>query len=332
MPRMTGSNHGVDTQPASREERATAIEWPTLALAAVIYGGWIAMTWWHDLVPMWLLIPVGAWLVAWHSSLQHELLHGHPTASARINHALGFPPLSLWLSYGRFRASHLRHHRDEHLTDPLDDPESAYVEPGRWQNLNPLCRALIRAQTTLLGRLVLGPAWIAGNFLLAELRGIAAGDRARMRTMIGHLCGIMLVALWVKTACDMSLWFYLLAIVYPGTSLLLIRSFAEHRAADQVGERTAIVENAWLLGPLFLFNNLHAAHHERPKLPWYRLPRWYRANRDRLVAQNCGQVYNGYGEVFRRFLVSPHHAPAHPSRAACLSPAIEPSLLASLGS
>jgi fatty acid desaturase len=149
--------------------------------------------------------------------------------------------------------------------------------------------------------------------------------------MIGHLCGVALVALWVKTCCGMSLWFYLLAIVYPGTSLLLIRSFAEHRAADRVGERTAVVENAWLLGPLFLFNNLHAAHHQYPKLAWYRLPRWYRANRDRLVAQNGGLVYDGYGEIFRRFLISPHDAPAHPSRAASLPPDPEPALLASLG-
>ena len=35
--------------------------------------------------------------------------------------------------------------------------------------------------------------------------------------------------------------------------------------AERVAERTAIVENAPVLGVLFLFNNLHAAHHAEPQ-------------------------------------------------------------------
>ena len=31
-------------------------------------------------------------LGAWHLSLQHELLHGHPTRSAFVNKLLGYPP------------------------------------------------------------------------------------------------------------------------------------------------------------------------------------------------------------------------------------------------
>ena len=49
----------------------------------------------------------------------------------------------------------------------------------------------------------------------------------------------------------------------------MVRSFAEHRAVPEAERRTAIVENASILGPLFLFNNLHAAHHLRHRLPWY---------------------------------------------------------------
>ena len=149
------------------------------------------------------------------------------------------------------------------------------------------------AHTTLAGRLVLGPAWNIGRYLRAELRALRTGDRERWLIWRDTLWPCRLL-LWVGVVCRMNVLLYL-AIVYAGTSVLLLRSFAEHRASRGVFERTAIVENAWLFGPLFLFNNLHAAHHERPLMPWYELPGWYRANRARLVAENGGLVYNGYG-------------------------------------
>jgi fatty acid desaturase len=110
----------------------------------------------------------------------------------------------------------------------------------------------------------------------------------------------------------MDIAYYLVTIVYPGTAILLIRSFAEHRASFGVTERTAIVENSWLLGPLFLFNNLHSAHHTVPGLPWYELPGWYKANRDHLIRENGGLVYNSYFDVARRYLWKPHDKVEHP--------------------
>ena len=123
-----------------------------------------------------------------------------------------------------------------------------------------------------------------------------------------------MVLVWVTGVCGIDPLFYLLCIVYPSASILLLRSFAEHRAENGVFERTAIVENAPIFGFLFLFNNLHAAHHERPLIPWYELPGWYKQNRDRLRAENGGLVYDGYADVARRFLLVPHHVPVHPLR------------------
>jgi len=74
----------------------------------------------------------------------------------------------------------------------------------------------------------------------------------------------------------------------------------------------AIVENALILGPLFLFNNLHAAHHLRHRLPWYRLPKFYRLNRAALIERNGGLVYQGYFDVARRYLLRRHDSPVHP--------------------
>ena len=84
-----------------------SIEWPTVALAIFIHAGWLALTFLHAFLPIWLLVPMGAWLIAWHSSLQHELVHGHPAGSQRVNRAMGSVPLSLWLPYDVYRTSHL---------------------------------------------------------------------------------------------------------------------------------------------------------------------------------------------------------------------------------
>jgi fatty acid desaturase len=93
-----------------------------------------------------------------------------------------------------------------------------------------------------------------------------------------------------------------------------VRSFAEHRAESMVERRTAIVERSWLLGPLFLFNNLHVAHHMRPAMPWYKLPHWYAANRAALIGRNGGLLYVTYFDVLRRYFLHPHDQTLHPAQ------------------
>lgn len=296
----------------TRARRGRSAEWPTLALAAVIYGGWIAVTLFNDRLPWWLVAALGAWLVAWHSSLQHEILHGHPTRSRTFNTALGYPPLALWIPYERYRATHLKHHHDERLTDPLDDPESRYWRPEDWARLAPWQQRLVRAQATLAGRLTIGPFWAIATFCRDEWAQIRAGDRRLARTWVWHLMGVSAVVVWLEAVCGMSILFYAAAIVVPGTALMLIRSFAEHRANREVEHRTAIVESASPLALLFLYNNLHAVHHARPDIPWYRLPRYYQENREQFVRGNGGLVYGGYRDVVRRFGLRPHDAPIHP--------------------
>jgi fatty acid desaturase len=80
-----------------------------------------------------------------------------------------------------------------------------------------------------------------------------------------------------------------------------------------VRERVATVEDSWFLGPLFLFNNLHSLHHESPAIPWYSLPRRYRLERERLLADNGGLVYRTYFEVAWRYLFRAHDEIEHPT-------------------
>src|SRR3546814_16676388 len=105
--------------------------------------------------------------------------------------------------------------------------------------------------------------------------------------------------LWVIAVCGPPLWQYLLLFVYPGIALSLVRSFPEHQARPEVSERSVIVESGPLMSLLFLNNNLHLVHHDKPGLPWYRIPAFYRQRRDLFLASNGGYHFKGYREVFR---------------------------------
>jgi fatty acid desaturase len=288
------------------------VEWPTVLLAFVIYGLWLLATYFYRDLPWWGLTAIGAWIIAWQLNLQHETIHSHPTRKRRINDAIGCWPLSLWLPYSIYRSTHLAHHRDANLTDPFEDPESYYWAETGWRGLGPLGRAFAHARTTFLGRIIFGPAFLIGRFIADLVRDAWRGKR-RSRAILGrHLLLCAPVLIWVIAVCGMPLWVYLACFVYPGASLAMVRSFAEHRAAPEEERRTAIVENAWILGPLFLFNNLHAAHHLRSRVPWYQIPRFYRLNRTALIERNGGLVYQGYFDVMRRYLLKPHDSPIHP--------------------
>ncbi|MBD8554040.1 fatty acid desaturase [Rhizobium sp. CFBP 8762] len=290
------------------------IEWPTVFLAVFIYGGFLSVTFWWAALPLPLVVALGGWLVAWQGSLQHEVIHNHPTRIQSLNDAIGFAPLSLWLPYRIYRDSHLIHHHDEHLTDPIEDPESSYVTLAAWEKLGLIGRTLANWNMTLLGRLTIGPAVMILSFLVSEYHLIRHGEPGQLKKWLWHLAGVAVVLVWVLLICDMPLWLYIFGFVYLGASLTRLRSFAEHKYSESHEERTAIVENSRVLGLLYLHNNLHVLHHLRPGISWYNLPMVYRSHRDDLVARNGGLVYNGYSDVIRRFLVKPHDQPVHPTQ------------------
>ena len=298
---------------AARHARRVSVEVPTLAVALVVYGAWVAVTLAYGRWPLIIVGPLAAVLITLHGSLQHEVVHGHPTRWRGVNRLLAIVPLSLYLPFERYRRSHLIHHNDERLTDPLDDPESYYWTPEDWARLSPLTRLIVRLQQTLAGRVTIGALWAIGRFWHQEWRAILRNEDGVRAVWLEHLLWCIPVILWVKVVCGIPLSLYFFAMAVPGTSITLIRSFAEHRARPRVQERIAIVEDSWILGPLFLFNNLHALHHEVPSVAWYRLPGRYRVERARLIAENGGLVYRTYFEVARRYLFRAHDRPQHPS-------------------
>jgi fatty acid desaturase len=295
-----------------RRRDALRVEWPTVAVALAIYGGFGLLTWFHAALPWWVELPLGAYLIAWHASLQHEVVHGHPTTRGWLNRLLVFPSLWLWLPYEIYRETHLRHHRDRHLTDPVEDPESYYVTPGRWAASGGLARRMLWLRNTLLGRLAIGPLLCLAGFFRREALRLWAGDRRRQRIWAVHALSVALVLAWVTGAAGMPALHFLLVYVYPGIALAHLRSFLEHRAHPEVAARTAVVEAGPVLSLLFLNNNLHSVHHDRPRLAWYRIPAVWRAERAAILAANRGYHFPSYLAILRRWALSPKEPPVHP--------------------
>jgi fatty acid desaturase len=283
-------------------ERNASIEWPTIGLTLLVYAVLGSLVWLHATLPWWLILPVGAYFAALHSSLQHETLHGHPTRNRILNEALIFLTPTMWLPYQRYKETHLQHHNNQFLTDPAIDPESYYLLPDHWAKTGGLKRLLYGVNHTLGGRMLIGPAVSTIRFWSAELTDMAGGDWNKIRgwaVFVVSCACVLAYVIW----CGMPLWKYLLLIAYPGVSLALVRSYCEHQAAEDVNHRTIIVECSPFWSLLFLNNNLHVPHHEKPSLAWYKLPAYYRAEREQLIKQNNGYLMS-YAEMFRRYFLN----------------------------
>ena len=136
-------------------------------------------------------------LLAWHGSLQHEAVHGQLAPWRWLNDAIALPPLGLWLPFPIYRATHRAHHDFAILTEPWRDPKSFYVDQATWRRLRRPVRAVLWVHNTMLGRLLLGPALVIGQFYWAELRALQRGDRRNLGIWAWHLPLATLVLLWV---------------------------------------------------------------------------------------------------------------------------------------
>lgn len=286
------------------------VEWPTWLALAGCYALWGLALANHAALGWWFAVP-GAMLVAFHSSLQHEVLHGHPTRSSLVNEALVFPALGLAFPYRRFRDLHMRHHNDDRLTDPYDDPESFYLAEGDWSHAGGIMRWLRAFNATFAGRMLIGPALAIWGFWRADARAMLAGDRAIRGAWLRHAAGVapVLALVW---AAGMELWVYALIAAYPGVSLIMVRSFIEHRAAEHATQRTAIVDAGWFWRLLFLNNNFHWVHHRYPSVAWYLIPERWRAERDAVLEGNGRYYLPGYAAVAWRWLFRGREPVIHP--------------------
>lgn len=286
---------------------------PTWGIFGLVYGGWGLSTWFYHALPWWLVLPLGGYFVCLHGSLQHEAVHGRPTGLRLLDAAIVFPSLWLWLPFSHYRESHIIHHRNDYLTSPTADPESNYLMPDQWARMGEGERLFQRALRTLAGRLVLVPPVAVWRVLAHDTPLVFKGDRRMLGHWLPQIPAVALVLWWVIGVCAIPFWAYVLLFAYPGLSLTVLRSFTEHRPAEAVGERTAVVEAGLFMRILFVGNNYHAVHHEDPRVPWYDWRPIYARDRELILARNGGYVFRGgYLEIARRYLFTVRDGPAHP--------------------
>ncbi|NOR62410.1 MAG: fatty acid desaturase [Rhodobacteraceae bacterium] len=286
-------------------------EWPTLGLLALCYAVIALLTAFGSTLPLWLSLPILALALALHSSLQHEVLHGHPFRNARLNEALIFIPVGLFLPYRRFRDTHIAHHNDSRLTDPYDDPETNYLDPEIWHSLGPVLRSILLFNNTLLGRILIGPMVGMVSFYKDDLAEMLKGNKQVIAPYLLHFVGLAPLVWWLATASTLPIWAYVLA-AYTGLGLLKIRTYLEHRAHENIPARTVLIEDRGPLSILFLNNNFHIVHHEFPKLPWYLIPKLYEANKEAFRQKNEGYSYKNYREVFSKYFFHRKDDVPHP--------------------
>lgn len=283
--------------------------WPTLLVAIVIYLSYGLLTWFYHELPGWLIFIIGGYLIAWHGSLQHEVVHGHPTKSRWFNEALIFLSLWLWLPFRSYRRSHLLHHRNQYLTDPEQDPESFYVTWQTWKTLAIPIRGYLWVYNTALGRLLLSPFGFIIGFWSTEIKHLWRRDKHHIHAFLWHIPACALVLIWVLGICQIPFIEYFFLFIYPGLSLTSLRSFLEHQARPESAQRSVIVEAGPVMSLLYLNNNLHALHHAEPATPWYHLRTLWRERRDNILTLNNDYYYRDYSEVIRRHGFTPKEPP-----------------------
>ena len=288
------------------------IEWPTIGMIVICYGTWLLAG-----LYIWPEYPIVALLVmavtaALHSSLQHEVLHGHPTNKAWLNELfVGVLPLAPAYPFRRFKALHLRHHNDEHLTDPYDDPESYYLDGRKWHEISGVLRLILSINNTMIGRVIIGPALMVWGFVGSELKLAMKGDGKVLNAWALHLPALVFLFAILHYGFGIPFWLYLFTSAYLGMSIISVRTYCEHQAAANINHRTVIVEHS-PLSWLFLNNNLHLVHHKAPGLAWYKLPALMRERRAEWVSLNDGYVFGGYLAVFKHFAFKAKEPVVHP--------------------
>lgn len=290
------------------------IELPTLSLIILNYAVWLVLVMFGHAIPVILWILLFALNSTLFLSLTHEVIHGHPTRNVRANRLLVLFPLGWVFPYERFRDTHIQHHETDELTDPFDDPESWYYPKLAYEKMNAMVRLLLTFNNTLLGRMLVGPVISVSKFYVSETVQLITNKNMRwylMRIWTVHFMLVTVLLVFIKSYSQVPLWSYFIAS-YLGLSLLMIRTYLEHQASEGHAERTVIIERCCPLAFLFLYNNLHAVHHEKPGIPWYELPHYYAKHSDQLKQSNNHYIYASYGEIFRKYFLTPKEAIPHP--------------------
>ena len=296
-----------DDSPSSALLRERA-EWRTLLVVFAVYGLTVLTVVRYEVLTPWLAIPMLAVLGAWHLSMQHEVLHGHPFKNQFLNDAIGGIPVTLWIPYLAFKKDHHEHHLSD-LTNPALDNESYYVSQEQWDKAGRIRRAAWTANRTILFRMFVWTIVSTITYVLSVLKRAMRNEKSDRLAVALHIIGVAFVVYLVSLS-SMPLWQFALGTLYGGRILNAIRPFPEHKYQSGVETRTAMIMAGRFMSLLMLNNNLHVAHHDEPGVPWYRYDKLMQRVNAVERARAAGVLYEGgYAEVFRRFSFTPVDSP-----------------------
>jgi fatty acid desaturase len=262
----------------------------------------------YDVLTPWLAVPMLAVLGAWHLSMQHEVLHGHPFKNQFLNDVLGGVPVTLWIPYLAFKKDHHEHHLSD-LTNPALDNESYYVSQEQWDKAGRIRRAAWTANRTILFRMFVWTIVSTITYVLTVLKRAVRNEKSDRLAVALHVVGVAFVVYLVSLS-SMPLWQFALGTLYGGRILNAIRPFPEHKYQSGVETRTAMIMAGRFMSLLMLNNNLHVAHHDEPGVPWYRYDKLMQRVNAVQRARDAGVLYEGgYAEIFRRFSFTPVDSP-----------------------
>jgi len=285
------------------------IELPTVGLIAGNYLLWVIALLTGETMPITSAILMCLVLVL-QSSIVHELIHGHPTNSNSLNLCLGILPITLWYPIHLFKETHLKHHKNTHITIPDIDPESYFCRAGCWQAKSNIGRLFALINMTLFGRLLFSvPNTLIEVFKRAVI-DLSEGTKVQRLYWTLHFFLMILLLIVIIKLDSMPLITYIVCATIAH-SIISIRAFFEHRPAINPMHRNVIVKSNWFFQLLFLNNNFHAVHHRYPTLPWYRLSTLYNETKDEVLEKNQGFYFSGYSK-WLTFLFRPVHGPIHP--------------------
>jgi fatty acid desaturase len=283
-------------------------EWRTLAVVIAVYGLTVLTVLRYDVLTPWLAVPMLAVLGAWHLSMQHEVLHGHPFKNQFINDAIGGIPVTLWIPYLAFKKDHHEHHLSD-LTNPALDNESYYVSQEQWDKAGRIRHAAWTANRTILFRMFVWTIVSTITYVMSVLKRAVRGEKGDRLAVTLHVVGVVFVVYLVSLS-SMPLWQFALGTTYGGRILNAIRPFPEHKYQSGVETRTAMIMAGRFMSLLMLNNNLHVAHHDEPGVPWYRYDKLMQRVNAVQRARDAGVLYEGgYAEIFRRFSFTPVDSP-----------------------
>lgn len=277
---------------------------PTWVVILCVYSCWFTLTVYWNETDFFIRTILMTYTLAWFSSLVHELIHTHPTKNPIVNEALGFLPFNMWIPYRIYKKTHLIHHKNHNLTDPLLDPESNYLSQKHWDNLSNFRKKLVLFNNTLLGRLTIGPFLTIEKLYKTEFHKILLRDFSSLRAWANHIVGLIVVIGYLIYQ-EIPLIEYILSGVYPSISLSMLRSYAEHRYSKKVSQRTGVIETNLFFRLLFLNNNYHWIHHQCPNMPWYQIERVYEENKAKVLESNGNYLLKGYRVLFALYLWKP---------------------------